>query len=99
MRPRVRWLGATLKPAMLWPKPQLSLSTGSPPNLTGLKLSSTPEEQAQADTDGLPSARSGDILPTSLIQQKVMGWGVLLRLCLAIRELQYPRLGHPAHQY
>lgn len=93
MRPRVRWLGATLKPAMLWPKPQLGLSTGSAP-----KLSSTPEEQAQAGTDGLPSARSGDIIPTFFIQQ-VMGWGVLLWLCLVIRELQYPRLGHPAHQH
>lgn len=51
------------------------LAQSHPLNLTGLKVSNTPEEQVQAGTDGLPSARSGEILPTSLVQQKVMGWG------------------------
>lgn len=33
MQLRVRWLGATLRPAMLWPELRLGLSTGSPPIL------------------------------------------------------------------
>lgn len=98
MQLQVRWLGATLKPAKPWPKLLLGLSTGSSPNLTGLKLSSTPEEQAQAGTDGLPRASSGDILPTPPYSAEGDGGCGLSWLCL-IRGLQYPRLGHPSHQH
>lgn len=73
MRLRVRWPGATLRPAMLWPELRLGLSTGSPPILLDSSSPVTPEEQAQAGTEGLPRTSSGDILPTPLIQQKVTG--------------------------
>lgn len=94
MRLQVRWLGATLKPAMLWPKLLLGLSTGSSLNLTGLKLSSTPEEQAQAGTDGLPRASSEDILPTPPYSAEG-DWGVWALMALSCQRTSVSQAGPP----
>lgn len=78
-RPRVRWLGATLKPAMLWPKPRLGLSTGPPPTLPGLSspalLRNRPKlAQMDSQEPGVGTSSSPPLF------SRGWGWGALMPL-------------------
>lgn len=87
MRLRVRWPGATLRPAMLWPELRLGLSRVTP-NLTRLKLSSTPRNRPKQAQKGCQEPAVGTSSPPLLIQQKVTG---------DVGSHGSPRLGHPSH--
>lgn len=90
MRPPVRWPGATLRPATLWPQLRPGPSAGSPPILpdsSSLALLKKRPMQAQKSCQ---EPAVGHPPPKPLIQQ-VMGE-------VGSHGLQYPRLGHPSQQ-
>lgn len=77
MRLRVRWPGATLRPAVLWPELRLGLSTGSPPILLDSSSPVPPRNRPTQAQKGCQESAVGTYSPPPPIQQKVtgVGWG------------------------